>query len=69
VQAVQQVAAFDPELVGRIHPVPGPLADSLAAMAAAVEAVHHRLPGLTAPNWALINVITCGRRSAAPSTA
>jgi hypothetical protein len=49
--------------------VPGPLADVLTALAAAVEAIQRRLPALSAPTWALINAITRGGLLAGPSTA
>jgi hypothetical protein len=51
----------DPETFTGIPPQSRPLADALAALAAAVAAIRRRFPDVTASTWALISVITGGR--------
>ena len=60
-RATVRLIEVDPETFTGIPPQSGPLADALAALALAVNAIRRRFPDVTASSWALISVITGGR--------
>ena len=60
-QATGVIYQIDADILNRIGPAGGALADALIALAAAVSAVRTRFPEITASTWALIGAITGGR--------
>lgn len=60
-QATNVIYQSDADLLSRIGPAGGALADALTALAGAVSVVRARFPEITAGTWALVGAITGGR--------
>lgn len=57
---IQTTAAVERDLLNHLPVEHGALPQALTTLATAVVAIRRRLPEITAPPWALINVITRG---------